>query len=116
MSEPPGSGVRTPQFRRVRGLLDTTVGAMSAVPSAKRTLVNKFKEKEWLAIRDKAEGMSEEDVVGVALERIKEDVENFDLFVDMIHDTIGMDYVYKKLTGRKLAWRKLGVGNWLGGS
>ena len=58
-----------------------------------------YQQNEWLGID---ESPVEDKLVRVALVRIEQDPDQFDLFIDMLGDIEGMKVIVKKLTGGEL--------------
>ena len=73
--------------------------ALKSTPGARENLILHYKEHEWL---DVTENPSEGELVTLALVRIKQDPSQFDLFIDMLRDTEGMDLIMATLTAGEL--------------
>ena len=77
----------------------TITEALESSPSARDKLTLLYKQHKWLHIKEKPE---ESQLVTLALERIRQDPCQFDLFIDMLSDTEGMDLIMTTLTGGEL--------------
>lgn len=75
--------------------------ALKSNPGARENLTLHYKEHKWLNI---TEYPSENELVTLALVRIKQDSSQFDLFMKMLHDTEGMDLIVTTFTGRELSY------------
>ena len=64
---------------------------------ANQRLRRKFQQERWISVGSNIGG---EELVIVALSRIKADAGQFQQFIDMLNDIEGMDQIVKKLTGR----------------
>ena len=91
------TGKHTEEYRSVRSNLSDIVRALQLTPSAKQTLCLKFIEREWL---DLSADPKEKDLVTQALGRIELDVNQFEVFVEMLRDIEGMDQIVQILTGK----------------
>ena len=66
---------------------------------ARDKLTRLYQRKEWLDI---AARPTADELVVLASVRIKQDPSQFDLFIDMLRDTEGMDQIVTTLTGGEL--------------
>ena len=57
---------------------------------AKTDLTQKYKQESWIDI---AENPDEDSLIGLALIRISTEVADFDVFIDMLKSTVGMDSI-----------------------
>ena len=73
--------------------------ALESTPSARNRLTLLYKQHKWLDIKEKPE---ESQLVTLALERIKQDPSQFDLFMKMLCGVKGMDLIVATLTGGEL--------------
>ena len=90
-------GKCTEEYRSVRSNLSDIVRALQLTPSAKQTLRLKFIEKEWLGLHADP---TEDVLVTQALGRIQSDVNQFEVFVEMLRDMEGMDQIVQNLAGK----------------
>ena len=63
-------------------------------PSAQAKLILHYKEKEWLGIIDKPNA---DEIVTFALGRIKQDPNQYDVFLGMLRKIEGMDLIVKQI-------------------
>ena len=70
--------------------LKTVTKALKFHPDAFQLLLMEVKTKEWLPPYSKP---SEEDLVSLIINRIELDANQFEVFIDMLHKTEGMDLV-----------------------
>ena len=66
---------------------------------ARDKLTSLYQEHKWLNISEKP---VEDDLVKLALNRIKQDPNQFDMFISILNEIEGMDLIIKTLTGGKL--------------
>ena len=71
------------------------ITALRSTPGATDTLTGKYKQKQWINITGKP---TEDELVTLALNRIKQDPNQYDMFIDMLHDIPGMDITVKRIT------------------
>ena len=86
--------MHSPQYKIVRENYADIIDALEANKAAYNTLRRKVKSKEWLSA---AADPPEETLVTIIQNRIKWDTSDYDVFVDMLHNTDGMDQIAKKL-------------------
>ena len=86
-------------YDRVLNKLNDITQTLQLNPGARDKLTRLYQQKEWLGIAAKT---AEGELVTLALDRIKHDPSQFDLFIDMLRDTEGMDLIVTKLTGSEL--------------
>ena len=79
-----GRGVHTTEYKMVQERYDDIVGAIHAVPSAKSSLISKYKQRGWYTIRETPESVTKENIVDCALERIKQDATECRAFLEML--------------------------------
>ena len=60
----------------------------------------KYKEREWIS---ETANVTEEQLVSLALERIRQKPDQFNIFMDMIKDTKGLDLIVESLELRGIA-------------
>ena len=61
---------------------------------ARRHLTQKYREEGWIDI---AENPDEDRLIRLALIRIETEVADFDVFIDMLNSTVGMDSIVTKI-------------------
>ena len=88
-------------YDRVRSNLLQITKALKSTPGARENLILHYIQHKWL---DTTENPAEGELVRLALVRIKQDPSQFDLFIDMLRDTEGMDLIVTTLTGRELRY------------
>ena len=86
-------------YDKVLNQLDDITKTLQLNHCARDKLTRLYQRKKWLDI---AARPAEGDLVTLALERIKQDPSQFDLFIDMLRDTEGMDLIVTTLTGGEL--------------
>ena len=88
------SGTGSAQYRVVLSLLEDITTAIKATPEVKETLSSKFMMKEWIK---HTAACSEAELATCALEKVRQDPEQFPILVEMFRDTAGMDIIATKL-------------------
>ena len=88
------SGTDTVQYETILSLLEDITTAISATPGVKGTLSNKFKMKGWIK---HTVDCSEADLANCAVEKVRQDAEQFPILVDMFRGTPGMDIIADRL-------------------
>ena len=68
--------------------------ALACQPGAQAKLTHLYQQNKWLEITDKPNA---DELVTLALGRIKQDPHQYDVFVTMLSDIMGMDIVTKKI-------------------
>ena len=86
-------------YYKVLNKLDDINETLRSNSDTKDKLTRLYQQKEWLHI---AATPVESELVKLALDRIKQDPDQFDLFIDMLRNTEGMDLIVKTLTGGEL--------------
>lgn len=86
-------------FDSVLSNLVDIVRALKLSHGARAKLTLHFKQHKWLEI---TENPTEDELVALALERIKQDPSEYDLFVSMLCDVEGMDLIARKITSGKI--------------
>ena len=66
------------------------------IPGARHSLLVQFQEQSWLAIGVEA---SVNDLMSVALNRIENDVKDYEMLLKIFKNIPGMDQVVKRITG-----------------
>ena len=75
--------------------------ALKSTPGARENLILHYVQHKWL---DTTENPVEGELVKLALERIKRDPSQFDLFINMLGDIEGMDLMVKALREGQLSF------------
>ena len=88
------AGKCTKEYKKVLSNLSDIVGTLQLTRYAKQNLCLKFIEREWL---DLSADPTEKELVTQALQRIELDVNQFDVFNDMLDDIKGMDQIVQNL-------------------
>ena len=88
------SGTESTQYKAVLSLLEDITRAIKATPEVKESLLIKFKMKQWI---NPTTACSEAELAECALEKVRQDPEQFPILVEMFRDTVGMDIIAKKL-------------------
>ena len=89
---------KTPQYVAVRKNLSTLTGNLDN-GTAYGDLRTKFIEEPWIG--PKAYSKPDPDgLIGVALDRIKNNVKNYELFINMLQDIPEMDESVTKILGK----------------
>ena len=86
----------SPQYKAVLSHLGTLTTTLRAIPDAESTLLQKFQELTWLSIGAK---VSVKELVTLALNRIENDVKDYEVFINMLGAITGMKTVVNKITG-----------------
>ena len=87
--------------------------ALKLSPGAQAELTQLYQQNRWLAITDKP---NPDELVRLALERIKEDPNQYNLFVAMLSSITGMENItHKVLNGKsiKLSPKYILANGWL---
>ena len=71
------------------------ITALKATPGATDMLTGMYKQKGWMNIN---EHLTEDLLVTLALDRIQQDPNQYDLFIDMLCDIPGMDLIVDRIT------------------
>jgi hypothetical protein len=88
------SETESAQYKAVLSLLEDITRAIKATPEVKESLLIKFKMKQWI---NPTTACSEAELAKCALEKVRQDPEQFPILVEMFRDTVGMDIIAKKL-------------------
>ena len=88
------SGTDTMQYRAVLNALEDITTAIKATPEVKESVLIKFKMKQWIK---PTTACSEAELAECALEKVRQDPDQFPILVQMFRDTVGMDIIAKKL-------------------
>lgn len=87
-------------YDRVLSKLSDITETLKLNSDAKDKLTSLYQKHKWLNIAAKP---AEDDLVKLALDRIKQDPSQFDAFISMLQDTEGMDLIVETLTGGELS-------------
>ena len=71
------------------------ITALKSTTGATDMLTEKYKQKKWINITGKP---TEDELVTLALQRIKQDPNQYDLFIGILHDIPGMDLTVVRIT------------------
>ena len=82
-------------YDRVLSNVDGITSALKTTPGSTDNLTGKYKQKGWMNIAEKP---TEDQLVTLALNRIQQDPNQYDLFIDMLRDIPGMDLTVGKIT------------------
>ena len=88
------TGKDSPQYKIVTENYVDIIDALEANNAAYKTVRRKVKSKEWLRA---AENPTEEELVTIIQNRIRRDANDYAVFMNMLHNTDGMDQIAKKL-------------------
>ena len=88
------SGTESTQYGAVLNSLEDITTAIKATPEVKETLSSKFMMKGWIK---HTATCSEAELAKCALEKVRQDPEQFPILIEMFRDTVGMDIIAKKL-------------------
>ena len=83
------------EFDKVLSIMDDIISTLKATPGATDKLTGKYKQEGWMAF---TENPTEDKLVSLALRRIKQDPNQYDLFIDMLRCIKGMDITVNKIT------------------
>ena len=86
----------SPQYKAVLSHLEALTTTLRIIPGAEDSLLLKFQERLWLAI---GAGASAKELVTLALNRIKNDVKDYDVFINMLRYITGMEQVVNTIEG-----------------
>ena len=87
---------KSPQYKAVLSHLEKLTTTLTVTPGAESSLLLKFQELSWLAIGAVA---TAQELVTLALNRIETDVRDYEVFINMLKDTAGMEQVVKMIVG-----------------
>ena len=88
------TGTDTTQYEAVLNLLGDITRAIKVTPEVKETLSTKFMMKRWI---QPTAACSEDDLAKLALEKVRQDPEQFPILVDMFRNTAGMEIFAERL-------------------
>ena len=91
---------KSPEFDAVKNTYVTITSTLRSIPDTKKNLLAIFKQNGWIAI---GTDCSEEKLVECALKKIELDPRNFNDFVTMLQNTVGMQDVAKKILEHRSA-------------
>ena len=75
--------------------MNDIITALKSTLDTTDMLTGKYKQKGWINITGKP---TEEELLTLALQRIKQDPRQYDLFIDMLCDISGMDLTVNRIT------------------
>lgn len=81
-------------YDKVQCNMSDIISALKSTPGATDKLMGKYKQKGWIDI---TENPTENQQVTLALQRIKQDPKQYDLFIDMLCDIPGLDITVHKI-------------------
>ena len=87
---------KSPQYKAVLSHLEKLTTTLTVTPGSEGSLLLKFQELSWLAIGAVA---TAQELVTLALNRIETDVRDYEVFINMLKDTAGMEQVVKMIAG-----------------
>lgn len=94
MATSSSSGKETKEYKNVLTHLHEITEQLKLTPGAKDALTQKYQQREWIPI---AENPNEDDLIKLALGRISTDVDDFNVFIDTLNSTVGMDNIVTKI-------------------
>ena len=90
-------GIDTLQYKAVQSQYDVLADALDANEKAKTGLTRKMVKYGWIS--DAGASNSSDQLVGIAMNRIKSDSSKFAEFVDMVDATEGLKHLATKMRG-----------------
>ena len=75
--------------------MNDIITGLKSTPGATDKLTLKYKQEEWMDI---TENPTEDQLVTLALQRIKQDPKQYDMFIDMLRSISGMDLTVDRIT------------------
>ena len=75
--------------------MNNIITTLKLTPGATDMLTGMYKQKRWMNITVHP---TEGQLVTLALDRIQQDSNQYDLFIDMLRDISGMDLIVKRIT------------------
>ena len=82
-------------YDKVRCNMSDIITALKSTPGATDKLTGKYKQEGWMDI---TENPTEDQLVTLTLQRIKQDPNQYDMFIDMLRDISGMDLTVHRIT------------------
>ena len=82
-------------YNKVCCNMSDIITALKSTPGARDMLTGKYKQKQWINITVYP---TEDELVTLALQRIKQDPKQYDIFIDMLSDICGMDLTVDRIT------------------
>lgn len=86
--------VLSAEHNKVLRNMNNITSTLKLAPGATDKLREKYKQNEWIDI---IANPSEDQLVAIAVERIKQDPKQHDLFIAMLNDITGMDLIVKNI-------------------
>ena len=84
----------TSEYTAVLGHLKQLTESLRAIPGAEEALLVEFKQKSWVGIAIRA---TAKQLLDLALVRIRKDVRECRVFIDMLNNIEGMDQVVSSI-------------------
>ena len=89
----------TPEYTAVLDHLSQLTERFKALPGAEEALLVQFKQKRWVAITITA---TANELIVLALDRIKEDVQDYRVFIEILDNIEGMDSFVSSINGKTI--------------
>ena len=83
------------EYDKVHFNMNNIITTLKSTPDTTDMLTGMYKQKGWVNI---TVHLTEDQLVSLALDRIKQDPKQYDLFIDMLHDIPGMDLTVNSVT------------------
>lgn len=90
------SGKKTREYTSVLKHMTTTVNHLKVNSEAKESLTTKYQENGWI---DANKSPRAHTIVAVALQRISSDANQYNIFMGMLMNIVGMDKIVKAIQG-----------------
>ena len=90
-------GRTTAEYKKVKENMKSFIDTIDSIPYGVKHLTTKFREAGWLALY--AKDISADDLIIQALDRIKNDAAEHQVFLDMLRDIVGTDQIVAMLNG-----------------
>ena len=88
---------KSPQYKAVLSHLETLTTALRVTPGAEGSLLLKLQVLSWLPIGAEA---SAKELVTLALNRIENDVRDYEVFINMLKNIAAMEWVVNIIAGK----------------
>lgn len=82
-------------YDKVLANMETIIQTLQAIPGAKQSLTVKYIEAQWMGLTATP---TEYQLVGLALGRILQQSQQFDVFIGMLRGIPGMNLIVERLT------------------
>lgn len=96
-------GINTAEYEKVKKNMEGFIKAIQSIPDAVSSLTTKFKEAGWLAIH--ATDITAHSLIIQALNRIENDADEHQVFLEMIRGITGADQIVTMLSGSYMCTR-----------